>query len=63
MKSPFKFLDSYTREDREIFFGRGQGIGTGRRAQNSETMYELEIVKPCKGIIPEDRATSCHTET
>ncbi|MCF8226790.1 MAG: hypothetical protein K9J30_13005 [Bacteroidales bacterium] len=22
MKSPFKFLDSYTREDREIFFGR-----------------------------------------
>ena len=22
IKSPFKFLDSYTREDREIFFGR-----------------------------------------
>ena len=22
MKSPFKFLDSYTKEDREIFFGR-----------------------------------------
>ena len=26
MKSPFKFLDSYTREDREIFFGRDQEI-------------------------------------
>jgi WD40 repeat protein len=26
MKSPFKFLDSYTREDREIFFGREQEI-------------------------------------
>jgi hypothetical protein len=24
--SPFKFLDSYTREDREIFFGRDQEI-------------------------------------
>jgi hypothetical protein len=22
MKSPFKFLDSYTKDDREIFFGR-----------------------------------------
>ena len=21
-KSPFKFLDSYTKEDRDIFFGR-----------------------------------------
>jgi|GEM_PF-1671337 len=26
IKSPFKFLDSYTREDREIFFGRDQEI-------------------------------------
>jgi len=26
MKSPFKFLDSYTREDREIFFGRDREI-------------------------------------
>ena len=26
MKSPFKFLDSYTREDREIFFGREREI-------------------------------------
>ena len=26
MKSPFKFLDSYTREDREIFFGREKEI-------------------------------------
>jgi hypothetical protein len=26
MKSPFKFLDSYTREDRDIFFGREQEI-------------------------------------
>jgi WD40 repeat protein len=26
MKSPFKFLDSYTREDRAIFFGRDQEI-------------------------------------
>lgn len=26
LKSPFKFLDSYTREDREIFFGREQEI-------------------------------------
>ena len=26
MKSPFKFLDSYTREDRDIFFGRDQEI-------------------------------------
>jgi len=25
-KSPFKFLDSYTREDRDIFFGRNQEI-------------------------------------
>ncbi len=25
--SPFKFLDSYTREDREIFFGRDREIG------------------------------------
>ena len=24
MKSPFKFLDSYTREDLAIFFGRDQ---------------------------------------
>jgi len=26
MNNPFKFLDSYTREDREIFFGRDQEI-------------------------------------
>jgi Cdc6-like AAA superfamily ATPase len=26
MKSPFKFLDSYTREDRAIFFGRDKEI-------------------------------------
>lgn len=26
MKSPFKFLDSYTRDDRSIFFGRDQEI-------------------------------------
>jgi WD40 repeat protein/Cdc6-like AAA superfamily ATPase len=26
MKSPFKFLDSYTKEDREIFFGREKEI-------------------------------------
>ena len=26
MKSPFKFLDSYTREDRSVFFGRDQEI-------------------------------------
>lgn len=26
MKSPFKFLNSYTREDREIFFRREQEI-------------------------------------
>jgi len=26
MQSPFKFLDSYTREDREIFFGRDREI-------------------------------------
>ena len=26
MKSPFKFIASYTREDREIFFGREQEI-------------------------------------
>jgi WD40 repeat protein len=26
IKSPFKFLDSFTREDREIFFGRDQEI-------------------------------------
>ncbi|MBK7626273.1 MAG: hypothetical protein IPJ16_03615 [Bacteroidales bacterium] len=26
LNSPFKFLDSYTREDREIFFGRDQEI-------------------------------------
>ncbi|MBW1824401.1 MAG: ATP-binding protein, partial [Deltaproteobacteria bacterium] len=26
MTSPFKFLDSYTREDREIFFGRDREI-------------------------------------
>jgi WD40 repeat protein len=26
MKSPFKFLDSYTHEDRDIFFGRDQEI-------------------------------------
>jgi WD40 repeat protein len=26
MKSPFKFLDSYTKEDREIFFGREREI-------------------------------------
>jgi hypothetical protein len=25
-KSPFKFLDSYSREDRAIFFGRDQEI-------------------------------------
>jgi hypothetical protein len=27
MKSPFKFLDSYTKDDREIFFGRNREIG------------------------------------
>ena len=26
MKSPFKFLDSYTKDDREIFFGREREI-------------------------------------
>ena len=26
MKSPFKFLDSYTRDDRDIFFGREREI-------------------------------------
>jgi len=26
MKSPFKFLDSYTKDDREIFFGRDSEI-------------------------------------
>jgi hypothetical protein len=26
MKSPFKFLDSYTREDSEIFFSRDQKL-------------------------------------
>src|SRR4030043_2486355 len=26
MKSPFKFLDSYTKDDREIFFGRNREI-------------------------------------
>ena len=26
MKSPFKFLDSYTKDDREIFFGRDHEI-------------------------------------
>jgi AAA+ ATPase superfamily predicted ATPase len=26
MKSPFKFLDSYTKNDREIFFGRDREI-------------------------------------
>jgi hypothetical protein len=26
MKSPFKFLDSYTKDDREIFFGRDRAI-------------------------------------
>ena len=25
-QSPFKFLDSYTKEDRDIFFGRDQEI-------------------------------------
>jgi WD40 repeat protein len=27
MKSPFKFLDSYTKDDREVFFGRDREIG------------------------------------
>jgi AAA+ ATPase superfamily predicted ATPase len=26
MKSPFKFLDSYTKEDRKLFFGRNKEI-------------------------------------
>ncbi|MGD0756465.1 MAG: ATP-binding protein [Bacteroidales bacterium] len=26
LKSPFKFLDSYTKDDREIFFGRDREI-------------------------------------
>jgi hypothetical protein len=26
MKSPFKFLDSYTKDDRAIFFGREREI-------------------------------------
>jgi len=26
LQSPFKFLDSYTREDRKIFFGRDREI-------------------------------------
>ena len=40
MTSAFKFLDSYTREDRAIFFGRDREIikhraqGSGLRAQS-----------------------------
>jgi hypothetical protein len=26
MKSPFKFLDSYTKDDREIFFGHDKNF-------------------------------------
>jgi hypothetical protein len=32
LTSPFKFLDSYSLADRDIFFGRNQEI-TGHRAQ------------------------------
>ncbi|MCB0840135.1 MAG: ATP-binding protein, partial [Bacteroidetes bacterium] len=32
MKSPFKFLDAYTPEDRDVFFGRDQEV---------ETLYQL----------------------
>jgi hypothetical protein len=26
-KYPFKFLDAYTRDDRDLFFGRNEEIG------------------------------------
>ncbi len=35
MKSPFKFLDSYTHEDRAVFFGRDQEFKR-LRAEGSE---------------------------
>ena len=42
-KSPFKFPDSYTKDDREIFFGRDQGI--------SGTQFFLEdFIPPFQGL-------------
>lgn len=37
MKSPFKFLDSYTIQDRDVFFGRKQEI---------DTLYEMVFQTP-----------------
>ena len=47
LKSPFKFLDSYTLEDRAIFFGRDQEkmkvvIGTNLP---SESIFVLHVLK------------------
>jgi hypothetical protein len=43
MKSPFKFLDSYTKDDREIFFGRE------RLFQRNEICKE-ENISPLQGL-------------
>ena len=45
MKSPFKFLDSYTLSDRNIFFGRDQEITRalqeGFREQNVTGLRDI----------------------
>ena len=42
MKSPFKFLDAYTREDREIFFGRDREI-----EELYQKVFESKVLLVC----------------
>jgi hypothetical protein len=37
MTSPFKFLDSYTKDDKDIFFGRWKRVPKSYRARAAET--------------------------
>jgi hypothetical protein len=42
-KSPFKFLDSYTKDDREIFFGRLEYL-------SELPGYDLNDIAPLQGL-------------
>jgi hypothetical protein len=70
--SPFKFLDSYTKDDREIFFGRveycnelnGDGLkdisplqGLLGWINQPWTMSNAEVFRACSA---KNRGSSCH---
>jgi len=49
MKSPFKFLDSYTKDDRDIFFGRDRECNQPRK--NTIRKVITLIINPVKNIV------------